>query len=49
MRTLLRVTDTDGVVVVPHHRAEWAAEQVAHVIEKEEALRSRIIAARARA
>jgi regulator of RNase E activity RraA len=49
MRTLLRVTDTDGVVVVPHHRAEWAAEQVAQIIEKEEALRSRIIAARARA
>jgi len=40
------VADTDGVVVVPHHRAGWAADQVDQVIEKEEALRRRIVAAR---
>ena len=43
----LVVTDADGVVLVPRHRAGWAAEQVAQVIEKEEALRRRIVAARA--
>ena len=41
----LIVADTDGVVV-PHHRAGWAADQVDPVIEKEEALRRRIVAAR---
>ena len=45
----LIVTDSDGVVVVPHQRADWAAEQVDRVIEKEEALRQRILAARGRA
>ncbi len=40
------VTDSDGVVLVPRHRAGWAADQVAQVIEKEEALRRRIVAAR---
>lgn len=35
-----------GVVLVPRHRAGWAADQVAQVIEKEEALRRRIVAAR---
>jgi hypothetical protein len=33
-------------VLVPRHRATWAAEQVDQVIEKEEALRRRIVAAR---
>jgi regulator of RNase E activity RraA len=42
----LIVTDSDGVVLVPRHRATWAAEQVDQVIEKEEALRRRIVAAR---
>ena len=42
----LVVADADGVVLVPRHRAGWAAEQVAQVIEKEEALRRRIVAAR---
>ena len=42
----LIVTDSDGVVLVPCHRATWAAEQVDQVIEKEEALRRRIVAAR---
>ena len=37
----LIVTDTDGVVLVPHQRAAWAADQVDQVIEKEEALRRR--------
>jgi RraA family protein len=41
------VTDTDGVVLVPCDRAAWAADQVDQVIEKEEALRQRITAARA--
>src|SRR5215218_3359744 len=45
----LIVTDPDGVVVVPHHRADWAADQVDRVTEKEEALRRRILAARGRA
>jgi regulator of RNase E activity RraA len=45
----LIVTDPDGVVVVPHHRADWAADQVDRVMEKEEALRRRILAARGRA
>jgi regulator of RNase E activity RraA len=45
----LIVTDPDGVVVVPHHRADWAADQVDRVIDKEEALRRRILAARGRA
>src|SRR5918998_1473200 len=45
----LIVTDPDGVVVVPHHRADWAADQVDRVIEKEEALRRRILVARGRA
>lgn len=40
------VADADGVVLVPHHRAAWAADQVRRVIDKEEALRRRIIAAR---
>ena len=40
------VADADGVVIVPRQRAGWAAEQVAQVIEKEEALRRRIVAAR---
>ncbi len=44
----LIVTDTDGVVVVPHRRARWAADQVDRVIDKEEALRRRIVAARGR-
>ena len=43
------MTDADGVVVVPRHRAEWAADQVEQVIAKEEALRRRIIAARGQA
>ncbi len=42
----LIVTDSDGVVVVPHHRADWAADQVDRVIDNEEALRRRILAAR---
>ena len=41
------VADADGVVIVPRQRAGWAADQVAQVIEKEEALRRRIVAARA--
>ena len=45
----LIVADTDGIAVVPRHRAEWAADQVDQVIEKEEALRSRIVAARTQA
>jgi hypothetical protein len=44
----LIVTDSDGAVVVPHHRAGWAADQVDRVME-EEALRRRILAARGRA
>ena len=44
----LIVTDSDGVVVVPRDRAGWAADQVDRVIEKEEALRCRILAARGR-
>jgi regulator of RNase E activity RraA len=40
------VADTDGVAVVPQPRIGWAADQVDQVIEKEEALRRRIIAAR---
>jgi regulator of RNase E activity RraA len=44
----LIVTDTDGVVVVPHQRARWAADQVDRVIDKEETLRRRIVAARGR-
>jgi regulator of RNase E activity RraA len=43
----LIVTDTDGVAVVPHDRVEWAADQVDQVIENEEALRRKIVAARA--
>jgi regulator of RNase E activity RraA len=43
------VTDTDGVAVVPGDRAAWAADQVAQVIDKEEALRRRIVAARGQA
>ena len=43
------VADADGVVIVPRQRAGWAAEQVAQVIDKEEALRRRIIAARGQA
>ena len=43
------MTDADGVVVVPRHRAEWAADQVEQVIAKEEALRRSIIAARGQA
>jgi regulator of RNase E activity RraA len=45
----LIVTDPDGVVVVPRGRANWAADQVDRVMEKEEALRRRILAARGRA
>jgi regulator of RNase E activity RraA len=41
------VADTDGVAVVPHDRVEWAADQVDQVFENEEALRRRIVAARA--
>jgi regulator of RNase E activity RraA len=41
------VADTDGVAVVPHDRVEWAADQVDQVIENEEALRRKIVAARA--
>jgi regulator of RNase E activity RraA len=41
------VADTDGVAVVPHDRIEWAADQVDQVIENEEALRRKIVAARA--
>jgi regulator of RNase E activity RraA len=40
------VTDADGVVLVPHQRAAWAADHVDQVIDKEEALRRRIVAAR---
>jgi regulator of RNase E activity RraA len=40
------VADADGVVIVPRHRADWAADQVAQAIDKEEALRRRIVAAR---
>ena len=40
------VADTDGVAVVPQQRIGWAADQVDQVIEKEEALRRRIVAAR---
>jgi regulator of RNase E activity RraA len=43
------VTDADGVVLVPRDRAAWAADQVDQVIEKEEALRRRIVAARGQA
>lgn len=43
------VADADGVVLVPHHRAGWAADQVTEVIEKEETLRRRIVAARGQA
>ena len=43
------VADADGVVIVPRRRAGWAADQVAQVIDKEEALRRRIIAARGQA
>ncbi len=43
------VTDTDGVAVIPHDRAAWAADQVDQVIDKEETLRRRIIAARGQA
>ena len=42
----LIIADTDGVAVVPQHRAAWAADQVDQVIEREEALRRRIVAAR---
>ena len=45
----LVVTDADGVVLVPRRRAAWAADQVDLVIEKEEALRRRIVAARGHA
>jgi hypothetical protein len=34
-------------VLVPHQRAAWAADQVDQVIDKEEALRQLIVAARA--
>ena len=44
----LIVTNSDGVVVVPRHRAAWAADQVDRVLDKEEALRRRILAARGR-
>jgi len=40
------VADTDGVAVVPRQRVGWAADQVDQVIEKEESLRRRILAAR---
>ena len=43
------VGDADGVVLVPRHRAAWAADQVDQVIAKEEALRRRIVAARGQA
>ena len=43
------VADADGVVIVPRQRGGWAADQVAQVIDKEEALRRRIIAARGQA
>ena len=43
----LIVTDSDGVVLVPRHqRPHRAADLVHQVIEKEEALRRRILAAR---
>ena len=42
----LIVADTDGVTVVPRDRARWAADQVDQVIEREESLRRRIVAAR---
>ena len=42
----LIVTDSDGVVLVPHARAGWAADQADQVIAKEEARRRRIVAAR---
>jgi regulator of RNase E activity RraA len=45
----LIVADADGVVLVPRDRAAWAAGQVDQVIEKEEALRRRIVAARGQA
>jgi Aldolase/RraA len=38
------VTDADGVVLVPQGRAAWATGQVDQVVEKEEALRRRIVA-----
>jgi RraA family protein len=41
------VADADGVVLVPRPRAAWAADRLDEVIEREEALRRRIIAARA--
>jgi 4-hydroxy-4-methyl-2-oxoglutarate aldolase len=44
----LILTDSDGVVVVPHDRADWAADQVDRVIGKDEALRRRILATRGR-
>lgn len=40
------VADTDGIAVVPRDRARWAVDQVDQVIEREEALRRRIVAAR---
>ena len=43
------VADADGVVLVPRDRATWAADQVDQVIEKEEALRRRIVAVRGHA
>ena len=41
------VADADGVALVPRDRAAWAADQVTQVVEREEALRRRILAARA--
>jgi regulator of RNase E activity RraA len=43
----LVVADADGIALVPYDRAAWAAEQVVQVIEREEELRRRIVAARA--
>jgi RraA family protein len=41
------VGDADGVVVVPRHRVKEVVDAVDGIIEKEEALRRRILAARA--
>jgi RraA family protein len=41
------VGDADGVVVVPRHRVREVVDMVDGIVEKEEALRQRILAARA--
>jgi regulator of RNase E activity RraA len=42
----LVVADADGVALVPRDRAAWACDEVARVVEREEAMRRRILAAR---